>query len=84
MDSPQRSLGGMKIESASPIQPPADDQHKLMLDGAPYDDGGKPRGEGATGIAGPGRAMCSCGSFSDEILPSGAARKRWFASHTAG
>lgn len=56
--------------------------HRLMREGAPYDDGGNERGGGDLGVRGPGRALCTCGELSN-ILPSAAARKRWHKDHKA-
>lgn len=51
--------------------------HALISEGAAHDADGRrlycPNNSG-----GSGRALCSCGALS-EVLPSGAARKRWHA-----
>jgi hypothetical protein len=53
--------------------------HSLKYAGAPYDDQAQLISKNT---AGPGRALCSCGIISP-TLPSGSARRAWFAEHKA-
>lgn len=52
--------------------------HTLAFEGAPHDDQGKRIGW--MGVAGYGRAKCSCGEMSEEF-PSGARRRLWHKDH---
>lgn len=54
--------------------------HTLAFEGAPHDEQG--RRLGWSGVAGYGRARCSCGELSEE-LPSGALRRAWHVDHKA-
>lgn len=52
--------------------------HALAFEGAPHDDQG--HRIGWSGVAGFGRAKCSCGELSEEF-PSGARRRLWHIDH---
>lgn len=51
--------------------------HALRNEGAAYYDNGSQISYGDRSV---GRAKCECGEMS-EVLPSGAARRRWHAQH---
>lgn len=53
--------------------------HALLREGAVYDNNGH-LPYGLVIRSGPGRAKCECGELS-EVLPSGAARRRWHKVH---
>lgn len=60
--------------------------HELISEGAPFERAIDRHAQvvarrlNSQGVAGPGRALCSCKAMS-EVLPSGAARKTWHRNH---
>lgn len=55
--------------------------HTLRNEGAPFDSYKVPLRRSG-GVSGRGRALCSCGALSDELV-SGAERKQWHRDHKA-
>ncbi len=65
--------------------------HGLLAEGAPFEFEPSPDPESdaleltrrhGMGVSGQGRAVCSCGAYS-ESLPTAAARRRWHNEHKA-
>ena len=54
--------------------------HSLRFNGAAFSAEGELINPDQSVTSGVGAAMCACGAISEE-LPSGAARRRWFAEH---
>lgn len=56
--------------------------HNLVSEGAPHDELGRRiyPGSSVFGTGGLGRALCSCGTKSEE-LPSSTRRKSWHRAH---
>lgn len=58
-------------------------RHSLRNNGAPFADDGTHANDDPKATGGVGRGGCTCGAFSDEALPTVAARRAWHKDHKA-